>query len=322
MTGASATAAAFGSSWASRSAAMALRISALSRSCPSISARACPARCDSPIRTSACSRCDRSRLASVCSVTSTLASRSAARKRPARRRAAADELEQPAGVAEPHPGRRLGLGPEGALGMLKRPIALVRPALGDHRHAERQVRDAGDRLIGPAVPPGQLDRLPAPLRPQRERPPARQLCPVCQAGDLQKGPPDPVRHGDAVLEVPVRLLEASRPEFGDAEVDQRQRPQVPAQPEPRRVGGPGGCQQLLRFQGHDWQVAALAGQPQAQAGQYDLRALAPVRGHRRRPRAASARYRPASPVTPGSARRPPSAPPARHRRPPRRPGIG
>jgi hypothetical protein len=51
-----------------------------------------------------------------------------------------------------------------------------------------QVGDASDGLLGPAVPPGQLDRLHAPLRSQRERPPAHQLRPVRQAGDLQIGP--------------------------------------------------------------------------------------------------------------------------------------
>ena len=79
MTGASATIAASGSSWASRSAATAMRISPLSRSAPSISARTCSTRRVSPIRTSACSWCDFPRLASVCSVTSNVPSRSAVR---------------------------------------------------------------------------------------------------------------------------------------------------------------------------------------------------------------------------------------------------
>ena len=149
--------------------------------------------------------------------------------------AAGHQVQQPASVAEPHPGRRFELGPEGALGLLERPVALVEPTQGDHRHAQRQVGDASDRLLGPAVPPGQLDRLPAPLHSQRERPPAHQLRPVRQAGDLQEGPADPVRQGDAFLEVPVRLVEARGPHLGDAEVDQRQRPQVLANPEPPRL---------------------------------------------------------------------------------------
>jgi len=79
------------------------------------------------------------------------------------------------------------------------------------------------------VPRGQLDRLQAALGSQRERPPAQQLRGERQAGELQIGPADLVRQGDAVREVPVRLLEASCPELGDAKVDQRQRAQVPAQ---------------------------------------------------------------------------------------------
>ena len=130
------------------------------------------------------------------------------------------------------------------------------------------------------MPPGQLDRLHAPLRPQRERPPAHQLRPVCQASDLQIGPAELARQGDAVLEVPVGLLEATGPQLGDAEVDQRQRPQVPAQPEARWVGGPGGSQQPLRLLGHGREVPALPGQPHAHDGEYHLRALTPVRGHR------------------------------------------
>ena len=80
--------------------------------------------------------------------------------------------------------------------------------------------------------------------------------------------------------MPVGLLEASRPQLGDAEVDQRQHPQVPAQPELRWAGGLGGGQQPLRLLGHGRDVAALAGQPHAHDGEYHLRALTPADGHR------------------------------------------
>jgi hypothetical protein len=98
--------------------------------------------------------------------------------------AAADELEHAAAVVQPHPGGRLDLGQDDALGPAERLLGFLEPPLGDHRHAESQVGEAGDRLIGPAMPLGQLDRLPAALRSQRERPPAPQLGPVGQAGDL------------------------------------------------------------------------------------------------------------------------------------------
>ena len=56
-----------------------------------------------------------------------------------------------------------------------------------------------------------------------------------QAGDLEEGPVDPAGQGDALLKVPVRAVEPERPKLGDAEVDQRQRTQVVARPEPRGV---------------------------------------------------------------------------------------
>ena len=229
MTGASTTVAAFGSCWASRSDASAMRISPRSRSGVSMSASACSTRCVSPQRASVCRMCERSRGASVCGVTSDLA-QPFGRLEGAQGGVvtAAHELEHAAAVVQPHAGGQLDFGPDGALGPAERPLRFLEPSLGDHRHAKGQVGDAGDRLIGPAVLVGQLNRLQAALCPQREGPPAHQLRPVRKAGDLQIGPADLVREGDAVLEVPVRLVEARCPDLGDAEVDQRQRPQVPA----------------------------------------------------------------------------------------------
>jgi hypothetical protein len=190
---------------------------------------------------------------------------------------AARELEHPAAEVQPHPGRRLNLGPDGALGVLEGPLRLLEPPLGDQGHAQRQMGQARDRLLGPAVPPGQFDRLHAPLRPQRERPPAHQLRQVRQAIDLQIGPTELARQGDAVLEVPFGLLQAGGPQLGDAEIDQRQRPQVSAQTGPGRAGGPAGSQQRLRLLGHGREVAALAGQPHAHDSEHHLRALTPAR---------------------------------------------
>jgi hypothetical protein len=211
-------------------------------------------------------------------VRSELASRSAARK--ACSVAAADELEHAAAVVQPHPGGRLHLGHDDALGPAECLLGFLEPSLGDHRHAEGQVGKAGDRLIGPAMPFGQLDRLPAALRSQRERPPAPQLGPVSQAGDLQIGAPDLVSQGDAVLEVPVRVVEASGPRLGDAEIDKRQGPQIPAQPGLRQVRHNPGGEQPLGLLGHGREVPALAGQAHPHHGDHDPRAATPVRGHR------------------------------------------
>ena len=276
--GASAAAAASGSSWASRSTAVALRISPLSRSSSPIAARACSARCVSPSRTSVCSVCDRSRLASACSVTSTRpAARPPGTALSAASGTAAQELQQAASVAEPHPGRRFDLGPEGPARPVPVTAPLPRAVPGRPSQSPAPDTRRRHRLLGPAMPPGQLDRLPGPLRPQRERPPARQLCPVRQGGDLQERPPDPAGQGEPLLQVPVRLVEASGPQFGDAEVDQRQRPQVLAQPETRRVVSPRGGQQRLRLLGHGREVPALAGQPHAYDSEDHLRALTPAR---------------------------------------------
>jgi len=118
--------------------------------------------------------------------------------------AATDEFEHAAAVTQPHPGGRLGFGADGAFGLAECPLGVLDPSLGYHRDAEGQVGDAGDWLIGPAVLPGQLDRLQAPLRAQLERPPAQQLGQVRQAGNLQVRPSYAAGQSDAVVEVPVR----------------------------------------------------------------------------------------------------------------------
>jgi len=66
------------------------------------------------------------------------------------------ELEHAAAVAQPHPGGRIGFGPEGALGPAECPLCFLEPSLRGHRHAEGQVGDAGDRLVGPPVLAGEM----------------------------------------------------------------------------------------------------------------------------------------------------------------------
>ena len=83
---------------------------------------------------------------------------------------AARQLEQPADVVDPQHRRGLGFGSEGALGALDPGLCLLRPPLPGQRGSEYHVGEAGGRLVGPAVPLGQLDRLPAALRRPRERP--------------------------------------------------------------------------------------------------------------------------------------------------------
>ena len=81
-------------------------------------------------------------------------------------------------------------------------------------------------------------------------------------------------------EVPVRLVEARCPDLGDAEVDQRQRPQVRARLELICSRGHRGGQQPLRLLRHGRDIPALTCPPHPHRGEKRLRVPAPVRGNR------------------------------------------
>ena len=176
---------------------------------------------------------------------------------------ATSELEHPASVVQGHPGRGFGLGPKGLPGALEPRLCLREPSLADHRAGEHRVSDAGDRLLAPAVPPGQLDRLPAPLRCRRERPEDRNFRPVRQAGELEIGPPDPAGQGDALLEVPLGLVAPEGQVSAMPRLISGQRAPVLAQPGLRRVRSLGRGEQPLRLLDDGREVAALAGQRRA-----------------------------------------------------------
>src|SRR5262249_37636896 len=145
---------------------------------------------------------------------------------------------------------------------------------------------AGGLVCAPAVPPRQLDRLPAPSLSPGPGPEGRGYRPVRQAEELEVGPPDPAGQGHPLLQVPVGLLWPRGVDLGDAEVDHGPRPQLPAQPEPRGVRGLGGGEQPLRLLGDGQEVAALPGEPEPHDGEEDLHASAPLRGYRYRTLAA------------------------------------
>ena len=118
-TGASATVAACGSSWAIRSAATAMRISPLARPCSLISARSRSARPVSPSRTRACSRSARVRISGQSGASSSLDSRSAAWKAASTSVVAATrQLQQRAHIADRHRRRGLRFRLEGTFGAL------------------------------------------------------------------------------------------------------------------------------------------------------------------------------------------------------------
>ena len=101
--------------------------------------------------------------------------------------------------------------------------------------------------------------------------------------ELEIRPPDPARQSHALLEVLVCVPETERPDFGDAEADQRQRSQVFPQTELRFVRRVDGGEQPIRRLRHRRQVPTLPGQVQPQDREHDLEASAPDRGYRRGP---------------------------------------
>ena len=104
-----------------------------------------------------------------------------------------------------------------------------------------------------------------------------------KGGELEIRPPDPARQSHALLEVLVCVLETERPDFGDAEADQRQRSQVFPQAELRFVRRVDGGEQPVRRLSYRRQVPTLPGQVQLQNREHDLQASAPVHGYRRGP---------------------------------------
>jgi hypothetical protein len=88
---------------------------------------------------------------------------------------------------------------------------------------------------------------------------------VRQAADLQEGPSDPARQGDAPLKVRFRFVDSQRPELGDAKTDQGERAQFLAEPELRRVQRVGRLQ-LLRLLGDSPEIAALTSEVKPQDG--------------------------------------------------------
>jgi hypothetical protein len=205
---------------------------------------------------------------------------------------AARQLQDPATVADRHRHRGLGLSGHGALAALDPWLGLFRPSLPGQHGTECPAGDAEGRLVGPAVPLGQFDRLPGGLswarkqgrdlaRPRR-RPSDFGHRQACQAGELQERPPEPARQRDALLQVFVCPLEPGGPGLGAAQADQRQRTQVPAQVRLRRLQRLGCGLQPLRLLGRRLGVPALARVQQPDNAEQNLALPAPAGRHRRR----------------------------------------
>jgi hypothetical protein len=103
---------------------------------------------------------------------------------------APDQLKDGAGPIHIYPGGRLEFYPEGAPSAAEPPLRLLELALANHDAGELSIGDAGDRLLAPTMPLGQLDRLPAQLRAGRIGAEAHGCRAVGQAGELKVGAPD------------------------------------------------------------------------------------------------------------------------------------
>ncbi len=192
------------------------------------------------------------------------------------------QLQGGASVTKAHPGGRFHLGAQGTLGTLQPRICLIQPPLVQQHDAELGVGHPGERLLAPAMPFRQLDRLPAPLRLRRIGPEQQHpVRPVGQAVELQVRPPDLARQVNAPLQMPLGIVELKGPDLGDAEADERRRAQILAQPELRGLGGLHEREQPPRLPHHDREVVEAPGQEEPQHGEQDLKASPAVGGHRR-----------------------------------------
>lgn len=90
----------------------------------------------------------------------------------------ARQLKHPADRADRQPHCRLSFRPNGALDALDPGFCLLQLPLPGQHDSDYHACHAGGRLVGPAMLLGQLDRLPAPFRRPRKRPPALDYCQV------------------------------------------------------------------------------------------------------------------------------------------------
>jgi len=83
-----------------------------------------------------------------------------------------------------------------------------------------------------------------------------------QAVQLQIRPPDPARQGNALLQMPFRVLEPQGPYLGDTKADERRSAQILTQPEVRGIGSLRDGEQPLSLLDHDREVDETPGQEQ------------------------------------------------------------
>jgi hypothetical protein len=106
---------------------------------------------------------------------------------------AAGQLDPPADVVDRQRRHGLSFRSDGALDAPPPGLCLLGPPLPGRHVRENRIGVAGDRIVGPALPFGQLDRLPAALRRTRKRSEELDSRLVDQAAELKEPPADPAR---------------------------------------------------------------------------------------------------------------------------------
>jgi hypothetical protein len=195
--------------------------------------------------------------------------------------ATAHQLEMPARVVEQQPGRGPGLGTKRGPCPGEPSVCLVEPGVGDHRAGQHRVGHAGDRLLAPAVPLCQLDRLSASLRGQRERPEVGDHRRVRQTTELEIRLLDPASRGDSIVQVPLGVFEPTGPDLRGAEADQRRCVTFLADPEILQGVAFDRREQPLGFHRDGGQIRALAREVEPLDPEHHLKAGASGLRHRR-----------------------------------------
>src|SRR5436190_9150402 len=148
--------------------------------------------------------------------------------------------------------------------------------MNDQRDTVDRARDPGERIVCPTMALGEFDRLFAALGAERYRIEDRDLCQMRESAEFEKRTLDPPRERERSLEVSLRRVKATRPQLGDAELQQRKSSQVVAEPCVPGVGCLGGSKQPMRLLHDRLKVAAVAGDREPGDRQHKLQVTAGV----------------------------------------------
>ena len=110
-------------------------------------------------------------------------------------------------------------------------LRVLQPAPREDTSTQRQVRAAHDRVLGPAEPVGELDRLAtAILGHVGLLPEVRDVRQVAETCDGDVRPSDAASELEAFLQVALGVVELESPELGEPDAHQRERAEVDVDP--------------------------------------------------------------------------------------------